>query len=387
MNLYRHAGNIKSALFIMGIGLVIGLLAYTQVLIRELREDNRQIVRLYAGLIADVVQDNNDTNLDFVFENIIQKVQFPLIQTDTENNIQMWKNLPENVLSEKDRVAFMSTSDKFNDPIPLMYKDNLIGEMTFGFLHYGDSSIVQKLQIWTYIEIFAIGIFIFLGFSGFTFIRNNEKRHIWVGMARETAHQLGTPVSALMGWVDWLKEHPEKIEEIIPEMKTDLQRLEQIGRRFSKMGSRSDIEKFDLSERIERIVTYLNKRLPSLGKKVDLVNDIQPGIMIEANGSLLAWSIENIIRNGVDAIDRKNGKVSVSLRQKSDGIKIRVHDNGKGIPKKDWRNIFRPGFSTKQAGWGLGLSLSSRIVEEMHDGSLQVLESSPENGTIIEIGL
>lgn len=387
MNLYRHAGNIKSALFIMGIGLVIGLLAYTQVLIRELREDNRQIVRLYAGLIADVVQDNNDTNLDFVFENIIQKVQFPLIQTDTENNIQMWKNLPENVLSEKDRVAFMSTSDKFNDPIPLMYKDNLIGEMTFGFLHYGDSSIVQKLQIWTYIEIFAIGIFIFLGFSGFTFIRNNEKRHIWVGMARETAHQLGTPVSALMGWVDWLKEHPEKIEEIIPEMKTDLQRLEQIGRRFSKMGSRSDIEKFDLSERIERIVTYLNKRLPSLGKKVDLVNDIQPGIMIEANGSLLAWSIENIIRNGVDAIDRKNGKVSVSLRQKSDGIKIRVHDNGKGIPKKDWRNIFRPGFSTKQAGWGLGLSLSSRIVEEMHDGSLQVVESSPENGTIIEIGL
>ena len=387
MNLYRHAGNIKSALFIMGIGLVIGLLAYTQVLISELREDNRQIVRLYAGLIADVVQDNNDTNLDFVFENIIQKVQFPLIQTDTENNIQMWKNLPENVLSEKDRVAFMSTSDKFNDPIPLMYKDNLIGEMTFGFLHYGDSSIVQKLQIWTYIEIFAIGIFIFLGFSGFTFIRNNEKRHIWVGMARETAHQLGTPVSALMGWVDWLKEHPEKIEEIIPEMKTDLQRLEQIGRRFSKMGSKSDIEKFDLSERIERIVTYLNKRLPSLGKKVDLVNDIQPGIMIEANGSLLAWSIENIIRNGVDAIDRKNGKVSVSLRQKSDGIKIRVHDNGKGIPKKDWRNIFRPGFSTKQAGWGLGLSLSSRIVEEMHDGSLQVVESSPENGTIIEIGL
>ena len=134
-------------------------------------------------------------------------------------------------------------------------------------------------------------------------------------------------------------DYGEKIEEIIPEMKTDLQRLEQIGRRFSKMGSRSDIEKFDLSERIERIVTYLNKRLPSLGKKVDLVNDIQPGIMIEANGSLLAWSIENIIRNGVDAIDRKNGKVSVSLRQKSDGIKIRVHDNGKGIPKKDWRNI------------------------------------------------
>ena len=387
MRLYRHAGNIKAGLFTLGVILVICLLAYTQILVNELRKDNREIVRLYAGLIANVVKDDNDANLDFIFENIIKKVKFPLIQTDTDHNPQMWKNLPSSIQTDDARIKFMKMADRYNEPIPLTYSDSKVGEITFGYLHYGDSAMVEKLRLWSYIEIIAIGLFIFLGFSGFSFIRNNEKKHIWVGMARETAHQLGTPVSALMGWVDWLKNHPDKTEEIIPEMEADLQRLEQIGRRFSKMGSKSDFEELDLSERVEKIVNYLSKRLPSIGKKVKLVNDIQPGIFIRANGSLLAWSIENIIRNGIDAIEREDGMISISLKKDVDGIKIRIEDNGKGIPKKDWKNIFRPGFSTKQTGWGLGLSLSSRIVEEIHGGSLKVISSSFDTGTIIEISL
>ena len=387
MRLYRHAGNIKAGLFTLGVILVICLLAYTQILVNELRKDNREIVRLYAGLIANVVKDDNDANLDFIFENIIKKVKFPLIQTDTDHNPQMWKNLPSSIQTDDARIKFMKMADRYNEPIPLTYSDSKVGEITFGYLHYGDSAMVEKLRLWSYIEIIAIGLFIFLGFSGFSFIRNNEKKHIWVGMARETAHQLGTPVSALMGWVDWLKNHPDKTEEIIPEMEADLQRLEQIGRRFSKMGSKSDFEELDLSERVEKIVNYLTKRLPSIGKKVKLVNDIQPGIFIRANGSLLAWSIENIIRNGIDAIEQEDGMISISLKKDVDGIKIRIEDNGKGIPKKDWKNIFRPGFSTKQTGWGLGLSLSSRIVEEIHGGSLKVISSSFDTGTIIEISL
>ena len=387
MRLYRHAGNIKAGLFTLGVILVICLLAYTQILVNELRKDNREIVRLYAGLIANVVKDDNDANLDFIFENIIKKVKFPLIQTDTDHNPQMWKNLPSSIQTDDARIKFMKMADRYNEPIPLTYSDSKVGEITFGYLHYGDSAMVEKLRLWSYIEIIAIGLFIFLGFSGFSFIRNNEKKHIWVGMARETAHQLGTPVSALMGWVDWLKNHPDKTEEIIPEMEADLQRLEQIGRRFSKMGSKSDFEELDLSERVEKIVNYLTKRLPSIGKKVKLVNDIQPGIFIRANGSLLAWSIDNIIRNGIDAIEREDGMISISLKKDDDGIKIRIEDNGKGIPKKDWKNIFRPGFSTKQTGWGLGLSLSSRIVEEIHSGSLKVISSSFDTGTIIEISL
>ena len=387
MKLYHHTGNIKAGLFILGVALVIGLLAYTQLLVKNLREDNREIVRLYASLIANVAQEDNDQNLDFIFENIIQKVKFPLIQTDTQNNVQMWKNLPENIDSEEQIYRFMSICDKNNNPIALTYENEKIGKITFGYLHYGDSALISKLQVWSYIEIMAIGFFIFLGFTGFSFIRNNEKKHIWVGMARETAHQLGTPVSALMGWVQWIKDHPKRINEIIPEMEIDLQRLEQINRRFSEMGSESVFEEFDLSIRIEKIIKYLNKRLPSLGKTVKLVNDIQPGIIIIANGSLLAWSIENIIKNSIDSIEERTGKITISLKKELNEIKIRIKDNGKGIPKKDWKNIFRPGFSTKKTGWGLGLSLANRIIEDIHKGHLKVLNSTINKGTIIEISL
>ena len=305
MKLYKNAGNIKSGLFILGIVFVILLLGYTQVLVNELRRDNREVVRLYASFIANIVQDENETNLNFIFENVIKKVKFPLIQTDTNDKPQLWKNLPKNIHSDTDRIKFMKLIDKNNSPIPLIYRDANIGDITFGYLHYGDSSIVEKLKSWTYVILFSMGIFIFIGFLGFSFIRNNEKKHIWVGMARETAHQLGTPVSALMGWVDWLKDHPEKSNEILSEIELDLQRLEQISRRFSNMGSKPHFSEFNLSVKVEKIVEYLNKRLPSLGKKVELLNDIDPDIKINGNGSLLAWAIENIIRNGIDAIERE----------------------------------------------------------------------------------
>ena len=387
MKLYKNAGNIKSGLFILGIIFVILLLGYTQVLVNELRRDNREVVRLYASFIANIVQDENETNLNFIFENIIKKVKFPLIQTDTNDKPQLWKNLPKNIHSDTDRIKFMKLIDKNNSPIPLIYRDANIGDITFGYLHYGDSSIVEKLKSWTYVILFSMGIFIFIGFLGFSFIRNNEKKHIWVGMARETAHQLGTPVSALMGWVDWLKDHPEKSNEILSEIELDLQRLEQISRRFSNMGSKPNFSEFDLSVKVEKIVEYLNKRLPSLGKKVELLNDIDPDIKINGNGSLLAWAIENIIRNGIDAIEREDGQISISLKQANNIVKIQIHDNGIGIQKKDWKNIFRPGFSTKKTGWGLGLSLSKRIVEDIHNGSLSIASSSMKKGTIIQISL
>lgn len=387
MKLYKNAGNIKSGLFILGIVFVILLLGYTQVLVNELRRDNREVVRLYASFIANIVQDENETNLNFIFENVIKKVKFPLIQTDTNDKPQLWKNLPKNIHSDTDRIKFMKLIDKNNSPIPLIYRDAIIGDITFGYLHYGDSSIVEKLKSWTYVILFSMGIFIFIGFLGFSFIRNNEKKHIWVGMAKETAHQLGTPVSALMGWVGWLKDHPEKSNEILSEIELDLQRLEQISRRFSNMGSKPHFSEFNLSVKVEKIVEYLNKRLPSLGKKVELLNDIDQDIKINGNGSLLAWAIENIIRNGIDAIEREDGQIIISLKQVNNIAKIQIHDNGIGIPKKDWKNIFRPGFSTKKTGWGLGLSLSTRIVEDIHNGSLSVASSSMKKGTIIQISL
>ena len=384
---YRHIGNIKGGIFLIGVALVVGMFSYTRYLSAELREDNRDVVKLYAEIIAATVQDESNTNIDFIFENIIKKVKFPIIQSDQNKNPQLWTNLPGNINSESDRIKFLSSMDKINMPIPLVFNDKINGPITFGYLHYGDSILIQKIQIWTYIELLSIGMFVLFGFMGFTFIRNSEKQHIWVGLSRETAHQLGTPVSALLGWLDHLKNDSSNVKNIIPELESDIERLEQVSRRFSKMGSKPEMEYFDLSNKVENVLTYLKRRIPTLGKKVELVNDIEPDIEIKANGTLLSWAIENLIKNSIDSISGDLGSIHVSMSKNKSNVKIRISDNGCGIPKKDWKNIFRPGFSTKQSGWGLGLSLCQRIINEVHKGEIYIKESSEEAGTIFEINI
>ena len=384
---YRHIGNIKGGIFLIGVALVVGMFSYTRYLSAELREDNRDVVKLYAEIIAATVQDESNTNIDFIFENIIKKVKFPIIQSDQNKNPQLWTNLPGNINSESDRIKFLSSMDKINMPIPLVFKDKINGPITFGYLHYGDSALIQKIQIWTYIELLSIGMFVLFGFMGFSFIRNSEKQHIWVGLSRETAHQLGTPVSALLGWLDHLKNDSSSVKKIIPELESDIERLEQVSRRFSKMGSKPEMEYFDLSKKVESVLNYLNSRIPTLGKKVELVNDIEPNIEIKANGTLLSWAIENLIKNSIDSISGDLGFIHVSMSKNKSNVKIRISDNGCGIPKKDWKNIFRPGFSTKQSGWGLGLSLCQRIINEVHKGEIYIKESSEEAGTIFEINI
>ena len=384
---YRHIGNIKGGIFLIGVFLVIGLFSYTRYLSSELREDNREVVKLYAEIIAETVKDDSNTNIDFIFENIIKKVKFPIIQSGRNKNPQLWTNLPENIDSDSDRLKLVLSMDKINKPIPLVFDDKINGPITFGYLHYGDSRLIQKIQIWTYIELLSIGIFILFGFIGFSFIRNSEKQHIWVGLSRETAHQLGTPVSALLGWLDYLKNDNSNIEKILPEMESDIERLQQVNRRFSKMGSKPEMEFFDLSKRIESVLFYLNRRIPTLGKKVDLINDIDPDIKIMANGTLISWTIENLIRNSIDSISGEAGLIRLSMSQDQNNVKIRISDNGCGVPKKDWKNIFRPGFSTKKSGWGLGLSLCQRIINEVHKGNIYVLESRINSGTVFEINM
>ena len=384
---YRYIGNIKGGIFLIGIFLVIGLFSYNRYLSSELRKDNRSVVKLYAELIAATVKDESITNINFIFENIIRKVKFPIIQSNQNKNPQLWMNLPDNIKNEGDRIQLLKSMDKINTPIPLVFNDENNKSINFGYLHYGDSFLIQKIQIWAYVEVFLIGVFVFFGFIGFSFIRSNEKKHIWVGMSRETAHQLGTPVSALLGWIDLLKEDESNAKDIIPELESDIDRLQQISRRFSKMGSKPDIEEINISNKIENILFYLSKRIPVLGNKIQLINDINSGIIINANGTLLSWAIENLIRNSIDSIGSKKGIIRISLTKTTDKVKIKISDNGCGIPKKDWKNIFRPGFSTKSTGWGLGLSLCQRIIKEVHNGTISIFSSEVNSGTVIEVNI
>lgn len=385
MKLYSQSANIKAGLFLIGLVLIVSLLAFSQRIVNDLRKDHREIVRLYSELIASA-SSQSDESLDFIFENIIRKVQFPLIQSDNDNIPRFHRNLSRDEIPPDELLEIMKAMDKQNTPIPLIYRDQDT-DIIFGYLHYSDNQLIQRLKWLPFIEISAVTLFVLIGFVGFTVIRNNEKRHIWVGMARETAHQLGTPVSALMGWIDWLKENPDNLEKIIPEMETDIQRLDQIGERFSKMGSKADLVSANISEIIASVVKYLEKRLPSFGKQVRISNTTKANAVIYANEVLLSWALENLIKNGIDAIDKLEGYIEIWTSEDSSNVFIYIKDNGKGISRKDRKNIFRPGFSTKERGWGLGLSLTQRIINEIHNGDVSVIESTLGEGTTFQIRL
>ena len=386
MNNYRANANIKLGLFIFGLLLILGLIVYSNFLVNQLRSDNREIVKMYSEIIAKTVNEDSDTNLNFVFDEIIKKIQFPIIYSDIENNPIYYKNIDVESLDEL--IKPIQSMDLQNKPIPISFNDSVAEEdILLGYLHHGDSNLIQRIRWLPFIQISVVGLFIFVGFIGFNSIKNNEKRNIWVGMARETAHQLGTPVSALMGWLDRIKSHPNETDIVLDEMQSDLNRLEQISERFSKMSSDSDLEKISIKTLIEEQTIYLKKRLPSLGKDIELLVSTSDNINILGNRTLLGWAIENVIRNGIDSIKRENGKVELSLIDAEKFALIHIKDNGVGILKKDWKNIFRPGFSTKKIGWGLGLSLVKRIIHDIHAGQIKILSSNPSEGTVFEIRL
>lgn len=384
MDLLKHSSNIKAALFLLGFILVIFLFTYTQGIVNELRKDNGEIVKLYAEIIAQTISDENDTNLDFVFDEIIQKAQFPIIYSNNKKDPVYSKNIN----TDKSNLRkIQSTMDEQNEAIPLRYANPLTNEIILiGYLHYGDSSQIEKLKWLPFIEIGAITLFILLGFISFSIIRNSEKRNIWVGMARETAHQLGTPISSLMGWLEWMKNKPNDQERIIDDISLDLERLQQVSDRFSKMGSETKIEEVHLSNIVDKIVLYFNRRIPSMGKSIIIENQLESDLKIRANGILISWAIENVVKNAIDALDNE-GIISLKSKFEKKSIIIVIEDSGKGISRKNWKNIFRPGFSTKEQGWGLGLSLTSRIINEIHGGSIYVSQSKLGQGSTIEISL
>lgn len=387
MTSYTTGTKIKIGLLFFGLALVAGTIFYSNSIVVQLREDNRQIVTVYSRIIAKTINEENDANLGFVFDEIIKKVQFPIIYTDGSNIPLYFRNLDQD-LDQKEILGLVKSMDQNNDPIPINYFDtNSDQTILLGYLHYGDSILIQKLRWLPLLEIFMVAIFIFIGFLGFNSIRENEKRQIWVGMARETAHQLSTPISALIGWVERIKSHPNDALNTANEMKSDMVRLEQIAERFSQMGSKSVLKRISINNLIDVQIKYLRKRMPSLGKDTELNVSKDKDIFIKGNEILLGWAIENIIRNGIDSIKSSKGKVDITVTKEGNYACLDITDNGIGINKKDWKNIFKPGFSSKKRGWGLGLSLVKRIINEIHHGTIKVISSTIGGGTTIQIKL
>ena len=387
MKKYTYSSKIKIGLLFFGLALMAGAIFYSNSIVSQLRDDNRQIVTVYSRIIANTINEESDANLGFVFDEIIKKVQFPIVYTDKLNTPLYARNIDQNK-NKDEMLNLIKSMDKNNKPIPIEYYDSgSNSKMVLGYLHFGDSILVQRLEWLPYLEILIVLMFVVVGFLGFNSIRENEKRLIWVGMARETAHQLGTPISAMIGWIDRINSHPKESKNIAKEMRSDMMRLEQIADRFSQMGSQSPLDKLSVTQLINEQAKYLRKRIPLLDRDIELEIKIIDEISIMGNSVLLGWVLENLIRNGIDSINKENGKVQIIVRAMNEFGCIYIKDNGKGINKKDWKNVFKPGFSSKKRGWGLGLSLVQRIIEEIHRGSIFVKSSSASDGTVFQIKL
>ncbi|HDN59218.1 MAG: sensor histidine kinase [Candidatus Neomarinimicrobiota bacterium] len=388
--IYNYSGGIKKTLVLLAVILIIWLLLYTKSLVDSLRKETEGFLKFYAEVYAKAATDYNMEDFSFIFDQIIKRISVPMIISQEKSskptawrNIGLEKEQPSEIDTSKVE-EIMREMDRVNDPIPLKYNGYILG-----YIHYGDTDLIKRLRIFPYVEITIVGLFIFLGYLGFHFIRSSEKRSIWVGMAKETAHQLGTPLTSLMGWVEVLEK--ENIpDEVRGEIKRDLERLKKVANRFSQIGSKPVFEECDLKELIEEVIDYFKKRLPQLGKEISLDFKAKGAFKAMINADLFTWSLENVVKNAIDSVSGvKEGKVRIELKKgKADReVVVDVIDNGKGILKRNFKNVFRPGYSTKKRGWGLGLSLVRRIIEDYHKGKVFVKESVPGERTVIRFVL
>ncbi len=398
-----RSANIKIFLLVVAIVIVFGTLLYTQHIVQLLLDKEREVVHLYAKSLEFIANSPPDqTDYSFVFDEIIRTIDFPMVLTDADNMpLQSYRSNARNVefdtsasldAQEKYLKQIVSELDKQNTPIRVTLRATETDSI-LQYVHYGQSAIILKLRLLPYIELAVGGIFIFVGYIGFSYIKRSEQSNIWVGMAKETAHQLGTPMSSLMGWIEMMKiqaEHNPKQLETVSEMENDLQRLQKVTDRFSKIGSKPNLKEENINEVIQSVIQYFQKRLPSRfaeGRNIEIGIESTEQLTAPINRELFEWVIENLIKNALDAIEEGKGSIYFTLEPKGNALFIDVKDTGKGIETKSKKDIFRPGYSTKKRGWGLGLSLSKRIIETYHKGKLFVKESKVGKGTTFRIKL
>lgn len=381
-----HAGTFKGVLFLIAVVLVVSVLAYSQYLVNELKDSTRRSLSQKIATYSALIRSDNPELIGFALEQI-QDVEFPIIVTDDKGVVKLWKNLsiPPTDTTRKAREEVADLAKEMdaqgNPPLPIS-----VAEGTTDWFHYSDSVVIQQLRWLPWIEILAAALFVLVGYFGFQNIRRGEERMVWVGLAKETAHQLGTPLTSLMGWIELLRAE-NLSPHTIAEMQRDLARLNRVTARFSQIGSKTTLTPTRIRHVIDETIDYFRMRLPQSANAIELDADGEGDPVVGLNVELFGWVLENLIRNSIDAMRSTGGVIRIICVETSDTVIIDVEDNGAGIPPKNRRQVFRPGFTTKKRGWGLGLSLSKRIIEEYHGGKLSVKESIPGKGTTMRISL
>ena len=381
MNIYAQKQRWK--LLLLTAALLIGAasLWYTNKLVKSLADEERKKINLWAEAtkkLADVSELNTD--LGFPYAVISDNTTIPVILTDSAFRMITFRNLDsvkmQNSLHADAEIAEMRDS---HEPIEIV----LPGQNK-NYILYKDSTLLVKLRYYPYFQLSVIALFLFVSYLAFSNSRKSEQNQVWVGMAKETAHQLGTPLSSLIAWMEILKMKGLS-SEYTGEIQKDIQRLQTITDRFSKIGSAPSLQKENVQQVLDHSINYIKTRTSD--KIVfSLHNNSTAQVFAPMNVPLFEWVIENILKNAIDAMTGE-GKIMVSITDQQQFVYIDIADSGKGIAKGQFKTVFKPGYTTKSRGWGLGLSLSKRIIEEYHDGQIFVKHSEPNKGTTFRIVL
>jgi two-component system, sporulation sensor kinase D len=367
----------KTLLLLSALVIGIATLWFTNGLVKELKSEERTKVKIWAKATEQTTHiDNLDEDISFVFEVINHNNTIPVILTDDSGKILYHKNFPLNKVEKEGYLNRQLLLMKENsEPIVFEYADGKENR-----IYYKDSIILTRLKYFPYVILLVVALFILIGYLAFSASRKSEQNKVWAGMARETAHQIGTPLSSLMGWVALLQEKPG-VDDIALEMNKDILRLQTIAERFSKIGSQPELSEQDITKVLKRSFNYMKDRSSA---KVIYKLDVKSPFYAAINPQLFGWVIENILRNAIDALEQK-GTITLSIKEHNKKILIDIKDSGKGIKSNELKTVFEPGFTTKKRGWGLGLSLVKRIVEDYHKGQVFVHTSELNKGTTFRI--
>ncbi len=382
MEFYYKKRRWKIFLLIGAILIGIGSSAYTNWLLRQLAAEERKNVELWAEATKKLAEmdDGEFTDITFLTSVLTRNETIPIILADSTDKIIEVRNI--NYPKEREAIVLKKELKKMkaqHEPIEIM-----LSETETHLLYYSDSYLLRNLRYFPFVQLGVIFLFILVSYLAFSSSRKAEQNQVWVGMSKETAHQLGTPISSLMAWVELLKLK-EVDPKLIDEFEKDTQRLGKIAERFSKIGSAPELVPTNVCEVVESTVNYLKNRTSGKVKFFIDYGDEQDCFAL-LNAPLFSWVIENLCKNAIDAIENE-GSIVISLSLKPKHLFIDVSDTGKGIPKNQFKTIFEPGFTTKKRGWGLGLSLARRIVENYHNGKIFIKHSELGKGTTFRIVL
>lgn len=375
---------VKIVLVVAAIVIAVTSLLVSHALVRDLSDEERTKMEVWAQALHALNNADENTDLTLVLDVIQGNNTIPVIVLDPGGNVMDYRNIKIKAPTLADSVAYVAALGR------QMYQsgkyiriDIGAGKSDYQLVCYDESTMLKRLSSYPYVQLGVVLIFVVVAIFALLSSKRAEQNKVWVGLSKETAHQLGTPISSLMAWVEILKEtYPD--DALIPEMDKDVKRLERIAERFSKIGSLPEATETSMNEVLEHVIDYMDRRTSS---QVEILRQFpEHDVRVRMNASLFEWVVENLCKNAVDAMEG-HGRIVLSLSEDNGRVIVDVSDTGKGIRRKDIKNVFKPGFTTKKRGWGLGLSLAKRIVEEYHNGRIYVKSSEVGRGTTFRIEL